>query len=163
MAHGTSSGQRSGRWWAGGQVHPAPPPSAISCLERDITGVILKIALSKPGNFLHYTSNLNFFFFFKDSFTRSDGIIIFLFLHGRFQYFHSSLCKTKRAKKTFKKNSSETLERGGELDFAQRCRSVWQHPSCRTKWSQRVIQLSQSAFLQIELWCFKNENKIDEE
>lgn len=31
------------------------------------------------------------------------------------------------------------------------------------KWARRVIQLSQSAFLQIELRCFKNESKKDEE
>lgn len=36
VAHGTSSGHCCGQWWAGERVHPAPLPSEISCLEREV-------------------------------------------------------------------------------------------------------------------------------
>lgn len=67
VAHGTSSGQRSGRWWVGEQVHPAPPPSAISCLEREMShrsrsysqGCFIK---ARSLLILHFKS-FGFFFF----------------------------------------------------------------------------------------------------
>lgn len=114
-ARGISSGQHCGQWWAGEQVHPAPPPSGISCLERERQR---SHRSSSQGCFIKAKSFLvtrNFFtlncklFFFSLKIHSLDMIELLLEI---FQYSQSSLCKTKQKyRKNPRQNSAKTQER----------------------------------------------------